>query len=165
MDKEMELLLAEKEIKIGDKNITVKRIALLDTIRLASHLSSVVSLVVNSSEKFSDALYKVTYSGTNDEERKLSETQDEINGIRIMGFVELVGIIGEDGTELLKELIVKSTSLSDSEVEDIDCISGIDLISAIVEVNKGFFEKCMNKLKEKLPTKKRNATKKEEKSK
>ena len=164
MDKEMDLLLAEKEIKIGDKVVTVKRIALLDTIRLASHLSSVISLVVSSSDKFSDAMYKVTYSGTNDEDKKLLETQDEINSIRIMGFVEIVGIIGEDGTELLKELIVKSTDLDSREVEEIDCIGGIDLISAIFEVNKGFFEKCMSKLKEKLPVKKRG-TKKEEKSK
>lgn len=149
MDREMDLLLSEKELKIGDKKVVVKRIALLDTIRLASHVSDVVSLVLKSSELFSQALYKVTYNGgdAGDGEKP---TQSDIDGVRVLGLVEMFGIIGEDGTELLKDLIVKSTNLTDKEVEEIDCISGIDIVSTIFEVNKDFFLKCMSKLKEKM---------------
>ena len=160
MDKEMELLLSEKEVKVGDKKVIVKRIALLDTIRLASHLSGVVGTVVNHSELFGSALAKITYAGATDEEGNVTDSPENINNIRMMGIIEAFGVVGEDGTDLLKDLIVKATNLSDDEVEDIDCTSGIDLLFEIYEVNKGFFEKCMSKLKEKL-TKKKKSTKKE----
>lgn len=147
VDKEMEVLLSEKEIKLGEKKVIVKRIALLDTIRLASHISEVVSVAVNSSEAVTNALYKIGYQG--DTESKDS-SEDVLNGVRITGFVEIFGILGKDGTDLLKELIVKSTNLTDEEAEQVDCVDGVDLLSTIYEVNKGFFGKLSSKLKEKL---------------
>jgi len=161
MDKEMELLLSEKEIKIGDKTVVVKRIALLDTIRLASHISDVVGRVVNSSTLFESALGKIMYNGRPEKdangnviEYKDQELQEDIDNIKMYGIIEIFGIIGEDGVDVLKDLIVKSTNMSDEEVENIDCVEGIDIISTIYEVNKGFFVKCMSKLKEKLAKKK-----------
>lgn len=147
MDKEMEVLLSEKEIKLGEKKVIVKRIALLDTIRLASHISEVVSVAVNSSEAVTEALYKIGYQG--DAESKDS-SEDVLTGVRITGFIEIFGILGKDGTDLLKELIVKSTNLTDDEAEQVDCVDGVDLLSAIYEVNKGFFGKLSSKLQEKL---------------
>lgn len=156
MDKEMEVLLSEKELNIGGKRVIVKRIALLDTIRLASHISEVVSVAVNSSEAVTNALYKVAYSGNPEVE---NETEENINGIRVTGILEILGILGDDGTNLLKDLIVKSTNLTDEEAEEIDCVDGIDLVATIFEVNKGFFGKLSSKLKEKL--KKKRSTKKD----
>jgi len=158
MDKEMELLLSEKELVINDKRIVVKRIALLDTIRLAARLSEIVSIALNSSEAVTSALYKISYSGNPNVE---NETDESINSIRITGLFEIFGILGEDGTSLLKDVIVKSTNLSDVEAEQIDCVDGIDLISTIVEVNAGFFKKLSNKLKEKLKKKEKNEEKEE----
>lgn len=147
MDKEMDLLLAEKEIKVNGKKVIVKRIALLDTIRLASHLSEIVGVALNSSDNVVNAVAKVTYQGSKDIE---GETESDINGIRIAGLVEILGLLGNDGTDLLKDIILKSTNLSEEDVENIDSVDGIDLIETIIEVNKGFFVKSMNKLKEKI---------------
>lgn len=162
MDKEMELLLSEKEIKIGDKTVVVKRIALLDTIRLATRLSDIVGLMVRSSEAFSEAFYKISYNGRKTEDgNEVKESQNDINGVRALGLIEILGLVGEDGTDILKDLIVKSTNLDEREAESIDCIDGIDLLFTIFEVNKGFFEKCMNKLKEKIAKKNQKESEKE----
>lgn len=148
MDKEMELLLSEKEINIGDKTIVVKRIALLDTIRIASKVSEIVSLVLNSSEAFDTALSKIFYNGiTKDEDGKESKLDDtQLNAIRMTGVLELVGLVGDDAVNLLRTIIVKSTNLTQEEADTIDSVDGIDLLETIYEVNKGFFKKCMSKL-------------------
>lgn len=157
----MEVLLSEKELVIGKKKVIVKKIALLDTIRLASHISEVVSVAVNSSDAVTNALFKIGYNGNAEDKENLKnkdDMEDLFNGVRVTGFIELFSILGKDGTDLLKDIIVKSTNLTDDEAEEVDCESGIDLIIAIYEVNKGFFTKLSSKLKEKLkknkPTKK-----------
>lgn len=147
MDKEMEVLLSEKEVKVSGKKVVVKRIALLDTIRLASHLSEVVGLALNSSDGVINAVAKITYQGNKEIE---GETESDINGIRIAGLVEILGLLGNEGVDLLKDILVKSTNLSEEDIEGIDGVDGIDLIEAVIEVNKGFFVKSMNKLKEKI---------------
>ena len=151
MNKEMEVLLAEREVTVNDKKIIVKRYSLLDTIRLAAHASSIVASVIQDSDKTASAITKLTFKGNN---------QTENNSIRMLGLVELLSIVGEDGVYLLKELLVKSTNLDEDEVEEIDLVDGIDLVFAMYEVNKGFFMKFMKKLEKKIPKKKR-ATKKE----
>ena len=151
MNKEMEVLLAEREVTVNDKKIIVKRYSLLDTIRLAAHASSIVASVIQDSDKTASAITKLTFKGNN---------QIENNSIRMLGLVELLSIVGEDGVYLLKELLVKSTNLDEDEVEEIDLVDGIDLVFAMYEVNKGFFMKFMKKLEEKIPKKKRT-TKKE----
>ena len=151
MNKEMEVLLAEREATVNDKKIIVKRYSLLDTIRLAAHASSIVASVIQDSDKTASAITKLTFKGNN---------QIENNSIRMLGLVELLSIVGEDGVYLLKELLVKSTNLDEDEVEEIDLVDGIDLVFAMYEVNKGFFMKFMKKLEKKIP-KKKGATKKE----
>ena len=151
MDKEIDVLLAEKEVTINNKKVIVKRYSLLDTIRLAAHASSIVASVIQDSDKTASAITKLTFKGNN---------QIENNSIRMLGLVELLSIVGEDGVYLLKELLVKSTNLDEDEVEEIDLVDGIDLVFAMYEVNKGFFMKFMKKLEKKIPKKKR-ATKKE----
>ena len=151
MNKEMEVLLAEREVTVNDKKIIVKRYSLLDTIRLAAHASSIVASVIQDSDKTASAITKLTFKGNN---------QIENNSIRMLGLVELLSIVGEDGVYLLKELLVKSTNLDEDEVEEIDLVDGIDLVFAMYEVNKGFFMKFMKKLEKKIPKKKRE-TKKE----
>ena len=96
---EMDLLLAEKELKIGDKRVVIKKISLLNTIRLASHLSELAGRVVQNSELSASALSKLTF---NDESQA-----EQANAIRMMGLVELLGIIGEDGVDIVTDLIVK----------------------------------------------------------
>ena len=153
MDKEMELLLSEKEVKLANgKRVVVKRIALLDTIRLTARLSGIVGAVMNSSENFTSALAKIAYNGELVGGGK--DTESNINSIRMMGIVEAFNIIGEDGTELLKDILVKSTTLTDEDVEQIDCVDGIDILFDIYEVNKSFFGKCWRKLKGKVGKKK-----------
>ena len=149
MDKEMDVLLSEKDVKVGDKQVVVKRIALLDTLKIASKISDIVSNVVNGSNNFDTSLAKVLFSGkTKDEDGNdivLEDTQ--LNVIRIQGVMEIVGIIGDDAIELIRTIIAKSTNLSYEEVDELDSVYGIDLLEAIFEVNKSFFEKCMSKLK------------------
>lgn len=166
MDKEMEVLLSEKELTFGDKTVVVKRIALLDTIRLASQISEIVSQVLSNDKIFGNAMGKLLYSGRPEKDKDGNdiaydgeETADEISSIRIMGAVELIGLIGDDGIELLKSLMQKSTNLTAQELENIDCVDGIDIIAEIYEVNKSFFGKCMSKLKEKMPKKKKGEKK------
>lgn len=140
MNKEMELLLSEKEITFGDKRIIVKRFSLLDTIRIASQASGVASKIINDSEASANALSKLTYNGQND---------DETAGVRLMGLVEILSVVGEDGVNLIKECIYKATNLEYEEVEKIDSVDGVDLLFAVYEVNKGFFSKLLDKTKKK----------------
>ena len=152
---EMDLLLSEKELKIGDKRVVIKKISLLNTIRLASHLSEIAGRVVQNSELSASALSKLTFNDENQAE--------QANAIRMMGLVELLGIIGEDGADIVTDLIVKSTNLTDEEAEQIDVDEGIDLLFGIYEVNKGFFMKLSNKLQKKMKKPKAKPASKESK--
>ena len=75
--------------------------------------------------------------------------------MRLMGVVEIFGAIGDDGVDLLKNIITKSTNLTAEDAEELDLIEGVDILTSIYEVNKGFFVKCGKKLQEKMkkPTK------------
>ena len=152
---EMDLLISEKERKIGDKKVVVKKISLLNTIRLASHLSEIAGRVVQNSELAASAITKLTFSE--------GENEQQVNGVRLMGIVELLGIIGEDGADIVTDLIVKSTNLTDEEAEQIDVDEGIDLLFGIYEVNKGFFTKLSNKLQKKVKKPKAKTASKESK--
>ena len=154
MDKEMELLLSEKEITLDGKQVIVKRIALLDTMRLTTHLSDVVSSVLSNESAFNKAMGKILFNGNE------NSTEADINSIKALGIVEMIGLIGEDGADFIRDLILKSTNLSSEDVEKIDCLSGIDLLTTIYEVNKSFFVKCMSKLKELLEKKSQKSAKK-----
>lgn len=149
MDKEMDLLLSEKEIVLGEKKVIVKKIALLDTIRLASQLSDIVSTVLNSNKDFDVALYKIFYNGGRKDEdgNEIKESEAELNTIRISGILEIIGLLGDDAVNFLKNLIIKSTNISFEDAEKVDASDGIDLLFIIYEVNKSFFKKCMSKLK------------------
>jgi hypothetical protein len=149
---EMDLLLSEKERKIGDKKVVVKKISLLNTIRLASHLSEIAGRVVQNSELAASAITKLTFSE--------GENEQQVNGVRLMGIVELLGIIGEDGSDLVVDLITKSTNLTEEEAEEIDTDSGIELLFDIYEVNKGFFTKLSNKLQKKVKKPRAKSTEK-----
>lgn len=146
MDKEMELLLSEKEVDFADKKIVVKRFSLLDTIRLASQASGVVAHILSNDEASANALTKLSFTGS---------TDNETNGVRIMGLLEILSILGDEGIDFIKNCISKSTNLDYEDVEKIDSVDGIDLIFAIYEVNKSFFNKLLDK----------TAKKKEKKSK
>lgn len=148
---EMDLLLADKEIKINNKNIIVKKISLLNTIRLASKISGIVTNYLNINDKHvglvASALTKIA-SGNEKENEKYAKE------LRIMGVTELVSLIDTDIIEILQEVIEKSTNLSGEEIEEIELEEGYDLLLTIYEVNKGFFQKLSKKLKViKLPKK------------
>ena len=142
VNEELELLLSEKEVTFGDKKVVVKKLSMLDTIRIASNLSNVVANVMSNSDAVSSAIAKIGF--------KSEDNSGDESMIRIMGFIEMLGLIGDDGVDLLKSIIDKSTTLTAQEIEDIDLIDGMDLLQAIYEVNKGFFKKCGKKLEEKL---------------
>lgn len=143
---EMGLLLSEKEIKVGTKRVVIKKISLLDSIRLASNLSLIVSKIVDRSEESASAMSKLTYTG---------DDAEEVTGMRMIGLMELLGVIGEGGTFIVQDLMVKSTNLTDDEIEAIDLEGGIDILLSIYDVNKDFFMKSIKKLAKKLPKSKR----------
>lgn len=149
-DKEMELLLSEQEMTINGKKIIVKKIALLDTIRIASKISDVVARILGNPETFDGILKQITYA-------KEGASEETINGVRMTGVVDLFGLIGEDSVDIIKYVMEKSTNLTEDEVEDVDCLSGVDLLTNIYKVNKSFFVKCWSKLEGK--SKKKNSKK------
>ena len=151
-DKEMELLLSEKEMNINGKTVVVKKIALLDTIRIASKISDVVARILGNPEAFDGILARIMYS-------KEGASTEEINGVRMTGVIDLFGLIGEDSVDIIKYIMEKSTNLTEDEVELIDCLDGIDLVTEIYEVNKNFFAKCWSKLKGKTQKKVSKKTK------
>lgn len=140
---EMELLLSEKEIKVDGKTVVVHRLAMLDTIRLASQMSSLASAIVNNSELAANAIGKLAVN---------SGDGNSDNAIRLIGMVEILGLVGEDAADLVSSIIVKSTNLDEIEAESISAEEGLDLLFKIYEVNKSFFAKFLKKLREKTKT-------------
>lgn len=147
MDKELELLISEKEVEVGGKQVVVKKISMFNTVRIASQISSVVAKVMEDTDRFTLSLAKVMYQPPEGEEDDMA--------VRLMGIVEIFGAIGDDGVDLLKNIITKSTNLTAEDAEELDIIEGVDILTSIYEVNKGFFVKCGKKLQEKMkkPTK------------
>lgn len=139
-NKEMELLLSEQEIKVDGKTVVVHRLAMLDTIRLASQMSSLAAAIVNNSEVAANAIGKLAVN---------SGDLNSDNAIRLIGMVEILGLVGEDAADLIQNIVVKSTNLTEDEAELISAEEGIDLLFKIYEVNKSFFKKFLQKLKEK----------------
>ena len=148
---ELEVLLADKEVTVNGNKVIVKRLSFLDTLRLTQHLSGIVTRIINDADTFSSALTKIMYKSDN------AET-DAI--IRANGLLEVINSLGEEGIEFLTDIIIKSTSLTEDEVEEIDCEAGIDLALDIYEVNKGFFMKCLKKLKPLMEAPKKTRAKK-----
>lgn len=145
MDKELELLTSEKEVTVKGKQVIVKKISMLDSIRIASGLSGVVANVLKEDSAFGAALAKITYT---------PEKGEDDTVIKIMGLLEMIGLIGEDGVNIIKQIISKSTTLTNKEIEDLDLLEGTDLLFDIYEVNESFFEKCGKRLQERLNPKK-----------
>lgn len=137
---EMELLLSEQEIKVDGKTVIVHKLAMLDTIRLASQMSSLAAAIVNNSEVAANAIGKLAVN---------SGDINSDNAIRLIGMVEILGLVGEDAADLIQNIVVKSTNLTEDEAELISAEEGIDLLFKIYEVNKSFFKKFLQKLKEK----------------
>ena len=137
---EMELLLSEQEIKVDGKTVIVHKLAMLDTIRLASQMSSLAAAIVNNSDTAANAIGKLAVN---------SGDANSDNAIRLIGTVEILGLVGEDAADLIQNIIVKSTNLTEDEAEAISAEEGLDLLFKIYEVNKSFFKKFLQKLKEK----------------
>ena len=137
---EMELLLSEQEIKVDGKTVIVHKLAMLDTIRLASQMSSLAAAIVNNSEVAANAIGKLAVN---------SGDINSDNAIRLIGMVEIIGLVGEDAADLIQNIVVKSTNLTEDEAELISAEEGIDLLFKIYEVNKSFFKKFLQKLKDK----------------
>ena len=137
---EMGVLLSEQELKVDGKIVIIHKLAMLDTIRLASQMSSLAASIVNNSELAANAIGKLAVN---------SGDAGSDNAIRLIGLVEILGLVGEDAADLVQSIIIKSTNLSDEEAEVISAEEGIDLLFKIYEVNKSFFAKFLKKLKEK----------------
>ena len=144
MEKEMELLLnTEKEVKIGNKKVVVHKISMLDSIKLASHLSVIATALIANSDATAKALTMLQV-GDNEEE--------DNSNVRLLGIAQLLAILGTEGADLLGDIIEKCTNLEEEEVAQIHAEDGIDLLFEIYEVNKSFFTKLSQKLKEKVAT-------------
>jgi hypothetical protein len=150
--KEMELLLSEQEIKVDGKVVVVHKLAMLDTIRLASQMSSLAAAIVNNSDTAANAIGKLAVN---------SGDANSDNAIRLIGMIEILGLVGEDAADLIQNIVVKSTNLDYDEAEAISAEEGLDLLFKIYEVNKSFFKKFLQKLKEKT----KNLVQKEEEEK
>lgn len=134
---EMEVLLAEREVPIGDKKIIVKRYSLMSTIKIASKASGIATAFLSNSEVTASAFAKLT----------VNSDSEDLTAIRLLGMIELISMLGDTGAEFIRTCIAYATVLTDEEIDDLDPDAGIDLIMSIFEVNKGFFTKCLNKLK------------------
>ena len=145
MDKELDLILnSEKEVKVGNKKIIVHKISMLDSIKLASHFSVIATALVSNSEATARALTML----------QVSDEQEDDGGsnLRLLGIAQLFAIVGNEGADLLEDIIEKCTNLSPEEVETIPAEDGIDLLFDIYDVNKSFFTKLSQKLGERLAT-------------
>lgn len=145
LKEEMELLLSDKEVTLGDKKIIVHKISLIDSIKMTSYLSNIVSKLMNDFDGVAQALAKLTIGEDNDKEAMQ---------IRAVGAVELLAFIGEDSADFISNLIAKTTNVPEDEIGNISAEDGIDLLFDIYEVNKSFFTKFMSKLQKKAGKKK-----------
>lgn len=145
LKEEMELLLSDKEVTLGDRKIIVHKISLIDSIKMTSYLSNIVSKLMNDFDGVAQALAKLTIGEDNDKEAMQ---------IRAVGAVELLAFIGEDSADFISNLIAKTTNVPEDEVDSISAEDGIDLLFDIYEVNKSFFTKFMSKLQKKAGKKK-----------
>ena len=144
IEKEMELLLnTEKEVKIGNNKVVVYKISMLDSIKLASHLSVIATALIANSDATAKAL-TLLQVGDNEEE--------DNSNVRLLGIAQLLAILGTEGADLLGDIIEKCTDLEEGEVAQITAEDGIDLLFEIYEVNKSFFTKLSQKLEEKVAT-------------
>ena len=141
---EMDLLLAEREIKVGTKKFIVKKISMLNAIRLTTKLSDVVKRLMEDSDSFSRAMSELSY--VNEKDNRATQS------IRVLGVIDLISMLGEDGVDFIKELILKSTTMEEEDVEAVSLEDSVDLIESIYEVNEGFFTKFTKKVNEKLAT-------------
>ena len=156
MEKEMELLLdTEKEVKIGNKKVVVHKISMLDSIKLASHLSVIATALIANSDATAKALTMLQV-GDNEEE--------DNSNVRLLGIAQLLAILGTEGADLLGDIIEKCTNLEEEEIDQIPAEDGIDLLFEIYEVNKSFFTKLSQKLKEKVATPQTKRDKKKKKA-
>ena len=149
-EKELDILLANKEVKIGDKLVVVHRFSLLDTIKIASHLSGLAGMVLNSTDATATAINKLMYRPIDD-----NVSEQTVNSIRFMGLLELIGILGDEGADLVADILRKGTNMTTDEIEELDALDGVELLFDLYEVNKGFFTKLLNKLEKKIPKAKR----------
>ena len=146
---EMELLLSDKEATVDGKTVVVHKISLIDSIKMTSYLSAIISNALTNIEAVNSAVAKLMFN---------SEDERETMQIKAVGVAELLSLVGDDAPEFVGKLIVKTTNISEDDVDNVSAEAGIDLLFDIYEVNKGFFTKFMNKLQKKVG--KKRATKK-----
>lgn len=136
---EMEVLLAAKEVTIKGKKMEVNPLSFKNTLKVALKATDIVNSALNNSEGISSAITKLTVvEGT--------DGIEDAKGVKLIGAVELAGIIGEEGIDFLLEIIKMSVNITDDELDKVDPLEGIEIVEAIYKVNKDFFTKCMNKL-------------------
>ena len=139
---EIDLLLSDKEVNVSGKKVVVHKISLLDSIRLTAGLSGIVGKVIEDSDATASAITKLTFSSD-------KETSDNLKVIHLVGVAELVSVIGDDSADIIKDIVSKTTNMTDEDIEEMSAEDGIDILFDIYEVNKGFFTKFMNKLQKK----------------
>jgi hypothetical protein len=140
-NEEMELLLSDQEVKVGGKTVLVHKFPMLAAIRITSKISKLVGKAIKDEDTTSNvetAFNAIILSGGDTEDSKAYLAY----GIRI-----LMEMFGETLVDIIGDIIHKSTDLGKEEIEAIDLEEGLDLLTAIYEVNKGFFTKFTNKLK------------------
>lgn len=140
-NEEMELLLSDQEVKVGGKTVLVHKFPMLAAIRITAKISKLVGKAIKDEESTSNvetAFNALMLSGSNAEDSKAYLAY----GVRI-----LMEMFGETLVDIIGDIIHKSTDLGKEEIEAIDLEEGLDLLTVIYEVNKGFFTKFMNKLK------------------
>ena len=109
---------------------------------------------MNNADEASSAISKLTIAGDD----------STAQSVKLIGMVELISIMGEDSVDFVQDCIEFATNLTHEDIEDLDPDVGVDILMDIYEVNKGFFTKCLNKLKEVMKTdEKKEVTKKKQK--
>lgn len=155
-DKELDLLLnSEKELRFGNKKVIIHKISMIDSIKLASHLSVLANAVVNNSETAARALTLLKYTDTTS-----SEEEASAGSLRLLGLAQILSLIGNEGANIIADIVEKCTNLTYEEIDNFPAEDGLDLLFEIYEVNKSFFTKFSQKLDERMQKSKKSAAKK-----
>lgn len=140
-NEEMELLLSDQEVEVNGKTVTVHKFPMLAAIRITAKLSKLVGKAIKDEESVSnvETAFNALILGSSD--------ADDSKAYLAYGIRVFMEMFGEPLVDIIGDIIYKSTDLGKDEIEAIDLEEGLDLLTAIYEVNKGFFTKFTNKLK------------------
>ena len=143
---EMDIIIGEKIVQVGGEDITIKKFSFKQGQLVAINIAKLVKTLLNYTEELALGINLI---------------KENNNPIEVVtGLSCILASLEPKDIDNFNEIIRIGSKLSKEQMEELDIEEGIELVTAMYEVNKGFFTKFMKKLEGKIPKKKR-ATKKE----